>query len=254
MSFLKNPNLPKAKVKMVMIGERYVPRLKGALNKLGVEILSVPESAYLDKTVSSHADMTVFHSGGPDLFCPPSIKETLVKRLDGKKMNIYSGIKEPHGKYPLDIAYNGAVINDIFIYLEGGIDPEIWRYMKVSGKKMIPVKQGYCKCSVAVIDENSAITSDVGIYNKLTENDMDVLLISNGNIRLEGLNYGFIGGCCGKISDKDIAFTGIINSHPDKDKILNFINDKGMTPHFLTDDAIFDVGSILPIVEEEEKE
>jgi len=118
------------------------------------------------------------------------------------------------------------------------------------GVEFVKVRQGYTKCSVCVVDENSAITSDRNIYNALISNGIDTLLISEGYIDLDGYDYGFIGGSCGKISKNEIAFTGRFNKHPDCDRILEFLNARKIDAKFLTDKDIFDIGSILPITEE----
>jgi 5-methyltetrahydrofolate--homocysteine methyltransferase len=58
-----------------------------------------------------------------------------------------------------------------------------------------------------------------------------------------------IGGCCGKLSKRSICFTGRLTKHPDEKEILKFIEDAGLEIIYLTDDPVFDVGSIIPIEE-----
>ena len=41
-----------------------------------------------------------------------------------------------------------------------------------------------------------------------------MLLISSGDIKLEGYDYGFIGGASGKISDNTVVFFGNAEMHP----------------------------------------
>ena len=52
---------------------------------------------------------------------------------------------------------------------------------------------------MAVVSNKAIITSDKVIAHEAKKVDLDVLLIPPGDIILPGLDYGFIGGCCGLI-------------------------------------------------------
>ena len=64
---------------------------------------------------------------------------------------------------------------------------------EITGEK-INVSQGYSKCSLCIVNENSVITEDDGIAEVLKRHNMDVLKISAGDVLLSGLDYGFLGG------------------------------------------------------------
>ena len=104
---------------------------------------------------------------------------------------------------------------------------------------------------VSVVDEKSIITSDRAISESCRQQGIDVLEISSGGIDLDGFNYGFIGGASFKVSQNLMAFTGTIDHLPDYNKIIDFLNSKKIEPIILTDRRIFDVGSILPIIEKQ---
>ena len=107
---------------------------------------------------------------------------------------------------------------------------------------MLEVQQGYTKCSICVVSENAIITSDIGIHCKAKESGIDSLLISPGYIDLPGYKYGFIGGASFKISDNVIAFTGSLDSHPDKDNIEHFLckyDEKVKKPEQIMSDRLF---------------
>ena len=78
------------------------------------------------------------------------------------------------------------------------------------------------KCSIAIVDENSIITYDAGIA-KACEGieDLSVLLVQPGFVRLDGYDTGFIGGTCGRVGD-ELVFNGDLSSHPDFPRILEF--------------------------------
>jgi hypothetical protein len=116
-----------------------------------------------------------------------------------------------------------------------------------AGRKILNVKQGYSKCSIAVIGTDAAITSDTGIYNTLIANGIDVLKIDSGSIRLDGVSYGFIGGVSGLIAPDVLAVNGNIEAHPESEKIKEFCNKHGVSILSLNNEELYDIGSILPI-------
>ena len=120
---------------------------------------------------------------------------------------------------------------------------------KTETLQQINVKQGYSKCSVLIVDENSIITEDLKIHEAALLRGIDSLLIQKGFVKLEGFDFGFIGGAGFKTSISRMAFTGTINNHPNKEKIINFLAKKNITVEFMSSENIFDVGSIIPIKE-----
>lgn len=137
-------------------------------------------------------------------------------------------------------------------------------YMKVIG-----VNQGYTRCTCLPVDNNSFITSDEGLAKVLEGQGADVLQISPGHILLPGFDYGFIGGCAGHIyvkgfleniypedidpesnvpmEQRAIIFNGDLTSHPDSDRIIDFIQTRNILPVYFTDYPLEDIGSILAI-------
>jgi predicted acetyltransferase len=51
------------------------------------------------------------------------------------------------------------------------------------------------------------------------------------------------------IADNKIAFTGMIDHHPDETAIVRFLESKSIIPVFLTKRKCFDIGSIIPLIE-----
>ena len=113
----------------------------------------------------------------------------------------------------------------------------------------LDIKQGYCKCSCLVINENALITDDKSIYNIALKNGVDCLLVSKGDVTLPGHNYGFIGGASGKISKTEVLFFGDVTKHRDYKKIADFIEKHGCKIISL-DFPLTDFGGIIPITEE----
>ena len=123
------------------------------------------------------------------------------------------------------------------------------RYIEKNNIKKINVNQGYSKCSICIVDENSIITSDNGIYNECIKHNIDCLLIRQGYIDLFNMDYGFIGGCSGLLCNDELSFYGDIKKHPDYKKILHFVKSKNKKIISLSDENLLDLGSIIPLKE-----
>ena len=101
------------------------------------------------------------------------------------------------------------------------IDKAVLKLCESLEIETINVNQGYTRCSTLVINDRAAITSDISIKNALESNGAEVLLISPGNIFLDGFDYGFIGGA-GVSFDGKTVFFGNVKKHPDYEKIRGF--------------------------------
>lgn len=73
-----------------------------------------------------------------------------------------------------------------------------------------------------------------------------MLRIRPGYIELAGFDTGFIGGAAFRISERALAFTGRLDSHPDRADIEAFLRSRGIEPVYLTDRPAFDIGSAVP--------
>jgi hypothetical protein len=94
------------------------------------------------------------------------------------------------------------------------------------------------------LDEENAITADEGIYRALREISVNALLIKPGHISLPPYSYGFIGGASGVDTDK-VFFLGDFSSHPDKEKMQDFIENLGMKIISLSDEPLMDLGGLM---------
>ena len=234
-----------------MIGEKYCDLLSKPLIEAGIRILPVPPCGELNGEERHHADMLVHPIGGNKIIVCRNIlcKANLLYMLSG--VEIIKSDSALRDRYPFNIALNGLIVGNLFFHLLEHTDPLLKRKYKENNCLLIPVKQGYSKCAAAVLDERSAITSDSGMAKAMRDAGIDALLIRSGHIYLDGVHSGLIGGCCGKISKNCLAFTGSLDEHPDKTIILNFLKSKNIQPVFLTENPLIDIGSILPITEED---
>ena len=153
-------------------------------------------------------------------------------------------------KYPYDIPLNAVMIGDFLICNKQYTDKYIIEYANNNNITIINVKQGYSKCSVAPISKNALITDDIGIANSASQAGIDTLYIDNRFVICDGYDYGFIGGACGMIDKNILAFTGVFTDTKIKSQVESFADKYGVKTVYLTNNPMFDVGSIIPMTEE----
>lgn len=243
--FVKNPNLPENKVRTVICGE-LCKELNNYLDSVGIERIVVAPNCNIDPAVKYHADMSALHIGSNEIIIDKA-QERLYETLSDKGFNVSPSDKIIAGEYPDDIALNFTVIGDKIIGNFRFADKVL--LSAFSEHQMINVKQGYCKCSCLIVNENAIITDDESICNAVVKNEIEALLIAKGDILLPGHQYGFIGGSAGKISKEKILFFGDITKHRDYKKIADFIEKYGCKIEYLNF-PLTDFGGIIPLIEE----
>ena len=144
----------------------------------------------------------------------------------------------PSEGYPNDVVFNGAFVGETLI-----ASKYICSEMREHAKKLITVKQGYSKCSCAVVGE-SVITADNGIIQKLKENKIDFLKIEEGGIALNGFSCGFIGGA--SFFDNNILFTfGDVKKHENGKDIIDFLKNINVNVISLGKNELYDLGGAI---------
>lgn len=251
-AFVELANLPK-EASALIIGEKYAEILQNPLKNLGIDLLLVPNNPFVDSRLSGHADISVFHAGGERIYLAGYLKGTEFEReLLGLGAELIYPDAVQSATYPQDAQFNACAVGKRLIYAPKVTEKTIADYFtNEQGTNLTPIRQGYVKCSVCVVDENSIITADQGIAKAAKHNGFNVLRITPGFIDLPGFAYGFIGGSAFRLSEHIMAFTGLLDGHPDKAGILEFIRSRGLHPVFLTKNRIFDIGSALPILEKQ---
>ncbi len=243
--YIDKPNLPTNRVAAVAINGQAGEAIK-YLNSIGVSCFEISEDKRLPEPVGYHADMQILHTGDNGIFCQ---KEHL---FTGDLENLFSITeieKECSDKYPNDVLLNCTIIGDKIICNPKTVADEVLAYAEYSKLTVVPVNQGYSRCSICVIDENTVITDDESIYRAAGNFLNDVLLVSKNSIGLKGYNYGFIGGCSGKIDKNKIAFNGEIRYHSDYKHIADFLDKHYVEYVELKKGRLEDIGGILPLLQ-----
>lgn len=207
---------------MIYLSETSHPLLQRALQVQGHQLFIIRRTGLTYDPVSSHPDMYMcsLGIGGPVFFGNPD---------------------ELGPRYPKNVPFNAACTGRFFIHNLKYTSPALLKVTQ--GIRRIHVSQGYAKCNIAIIDSSSIITSDKGIWNACY-NDLDVLLIRPGHIRLQGFSYGFLGGACGRVGNR-IFFNGNLKAHPDFKIISSFIESRSLEPVYFPQYPLEDIGSII---------
>lgn len=161
--------------------------------------------------------------------------------------NIFSSKAGEIGeKYPENIGFNAVCLDKYFIHNLKYTNPRLKAQVSELGLIAVNVKQGYTKCSCVVVNGNSIITADEGIYKVLSDySDINVLKISAGYVSLYGCEYGFLGGASGKVGDT-LFFNGDLSKHPDCEDIVAFSESFGVKVKWF-DYPLEDIGSIISV-------
>ncbi len=237
-------------MKKIAVTDLRIPKeCERALIEHGYKIIKLPQAEYLAPEVASHPDMVIIPIGGK-LFCHERYFASHEGRVAIEKIVSESGLDlrttddETGEKYPQDVLFNAAVLGDVIICSDH-TSRAVMREAESLGLKAVKVKQGYTKCSCAVIGERAIITADTGIARAADEQGIDVLLVSAGGVELPGYDIGFIGGACG-YDDGKLFFCGDISLHPDGERVTEFCASHGCEAVSLCRGMkLFDVGTIF---------
>lgn len=241
--FIKNPNLPTGEVADVAISADAVKAIE-KLASFGISVSEIRKNPLLPEPVASHADLQFLHLkenrfliANEHLFIGELQKKFIEQCIQVSLGN----------KYPYDVLLNCKIIGSNIVLNKRTIAAEVLEFAADEGLNLINVNQGYSGCSICVINESAIITDDESICRAAQNFLNDVLFVSKGSIRLKGYNYGFIGGCCGKISKTKLAVNGRIESHKDYKDIIDFTAKHNVEIVELSDEPLTDIGGIIPL-------
>lgn len=247
MRYLRFPYLPENKVSCVMVDKRAYDNLVYSLEDLGIKVVVCESCNDLHWAISSHPDILYFHYEYNLIFAAPNSPRKTTEELKKLGFNIIYGEEPVEKDYPQDVKYNIAKVGKRVFHNFKFTDKIVAKKIEEDNLQKIHIKQGYAKCSILIVSTDAIITSDRGIYKKAVENGVDCLLISPGFIKLEGMNYGFIGGCAGLISNNIMAFNGDVSMHPDYIEIKNFLKKYNIEILNIAGLQLSDIGSIIPL-------
>lgn len=229
----------------LLAGKRYKDKLARPLAALGADVIWLPDDPALDPRLAGHADLLAFVSGRQIVAAPAVCSDNgIVNYLTNMGYTVHTAVGPRGSRYPADVGLCACETGKYSIFDPETVDPAILDHL--CGVP-VTVSQGYTKCAACVVNDHSIITSDAGVSRASKKAGLDVLDIQPGYIALDGYDHGFIGGASFMLEKNVIAFTGTMDRHPDKERILDFLKKHGRKAVFLTRDPIFDIGGALAL-------
>ena len=232
---------------LILLSGEAPDEIKTALSER-FDVLCLPPDPALPAPVAAHPDMIALVLG--DTVVMP--EEYL-----GRYPEVAAKIKEATGigpvgsraargpRYPDDIALNCAAAGGALFCLVSHTAPEIKEIARRRGLRLVNVRQGYAACSSLVAD-SAVVTADPSVADAVEAAGLDVLRISPGGILLPGYDSGFIGGASG-VAGRDVFFFGDPATHPDGERIVRFLSERGFRSVPLRPGPLLDLGGFKHI-------
>lgn len=235
-------------MRWVLVDERISDSTERSLMREGFYAIRLPAAATLPEAICSHPDTLIFRLGDEFLTtCDYGEQASCIFsdiREYSENSILHFSSEEFGSRFPKDAIFNAFCIADFIFANKKNISPKVLKIAEKHGLTLVNVNQSYPNCSILKIDEQSAVTSDRGLYKALCENGIDTLLIREGHISLPPYEYGFIGGASGVFDDK-VMFFGNIDLHTDGEKIKKFALKKGKRCISLSDEPLRDFGGMI---------
>ncbi|WP_026886426.1 DUF6873 family GME fold protein [Clostridium beijerinckii] len=218
------------------------------LSKLDLKPILIPKCNDVYDAINGHPDIqlnVLKNNSFNKIIIQRNIPEKFKEILKLNDINYIVSKNTLSNTYPNDIILNSLISENYFIHTLKYSDENL--LSSQNSKIHINVPQGYTKCSILPVREKALITSDKGIFSSLKNYDFDILLLPPGDILLPSLNYGFIGGVGGMISNNKMAFFGDLDSYMWGDKIKKFLFKYDILPIALRKGKLIDRGSLLTL-------
>jgi hypothetical protein len=242
---MQNPFIPQKRANLAIISGEASHEILNNLLDRGIDIVQTIKLDSLACQIACHPDMVMHPIALNTLIIAPEVFDYYSEKLIPYGLKIIKGVSRLEKSYPNDIKYNVCRLGDHFIHKKRYTDKAIKDYYKNFGIDMIDVTQGYTKCSITLVDNQSAITADKIIAEKLILAGYDILLVEKGWVDLPGYEYGFIGGASGNISPKEMVVTGSLINHPDRAHVEAFVKSKGIEIIELSKAPLIDLGTVF---------
>lgn len=217
------------------------------LSNQGFTCIKIPKCISLYDAIDGHVDIqiAVLDKCKKEVIIHKNMDENFKNLLISNSINFHETACSLNSTYPSNVILNALILEDYFIHNLKFTDLNLIK--RQNYKKLINVKQGYTKCSCLPVTEKAIITNDSGIYKVLSKEGFDILLLPPGDIELPGLDYGFIGGTGGMISETTMAFFGSLDHYIHGESVKNFLSKYNITPLYLKNSKLTDRGSLLTI-------
>lgn len=242
----ENPFAPKTRSDIAIVDGRVSSEAEDALEKMGLYVIKTVQCKSTYEAVSYHPDVVMHPVNERDIVVAPSMARYYRDKLEPLGLRVIEGELEVGMAYPQNIGYNVGRVGNFAVHNLKYTDPVLRRLLDYEGVEWVYVKQGYSKCSMLNVGDGGVITSDRGIAKALARKEgVEVCTIEPGDVVLEGMEYGFIGGTGGMVSESEIVLSGSYSDHRSKEKIDGFLKARKLKVTLTSNSKIVDLGSII---------
>ena len=236
---------------LALLDTRAPRELLVGLERIGHSICLMPLYSALPSPVAAHPDMLLFF--GKDSIITTKeyyafAKKQLERIAATCQKRIHLTAQAVTDLYPKDVLLNAAPVGSHLFCLPSSTAREI--LSQYTEDLILPVRQGYTKCSILPVTRQALITQDSSIASIARKSGFEVLEITPGQIRLPGYDTGFIGGAASAMPYRDckeILFCGELDSHPDGALIREFCISHHKKPIEIKGLPLTDVGTLFLI-------
>lgn len=193
------------------------------------------------EAISGHADIFLCKTGNK-LIVSPNVAGDFLSAFDKRNIKYESGSTFIQMEYPQSAAYCAVFNEDYLIHRTDITDKTILESAEYH--EIISVQQGYSRCNLLALINNNFITSDNGIFKKLSAMKFNVLYVDSSEILLPGFSHGFFGGACGVYEDM-VFIAGNLNYFSDGETVRKYLGNLKYRIIELYNGPLLDCGGIL---------
>jgi len=224
--------------------------LRGLLS-FGFNLIPTDKVSSLYEAVNGHPDLQFFCIE-KKLIAHKDLSEIQMKLLQKLGAPITLGNSSLSLPYPKNVPYNALLTPDLMMHRLDATDPvilsEIQELKKSREIRLVNVRQGYSRCSCAYVGNNSYITEDLVMAEKLISLGKEVFYRKHSNVYLEGFDFGFIGGAISLLTinnEELVLISGSLDSYFYGKELKTFLELRDIRYECLSEGKLMDRGSII---------
>lgn len=223
------------------INELLPQEIRTALSMYG-KCVPLPAFDALPHPVCRHPDMLMAETRGT----------IFIHREFGKAQEILRGLGIPFfiseapvkSTYPHDVPLNCFTVGNYLFAKKNAVSKTVLWEVTKKGGTLLPVSQGYAKCSTAVAG-GAIASADKGIVRAAERVGIPALLLPSHKIGIEVYDTGFIGGASVLLNKNTLGFFGNIEEYPSYEELKRFFSTMSVETVSLSEKPLFDYGGAI---------
>lgn len=221
------------------------------LLSFGFNLIPTEKVSSLYEAVDGHPDLQFFRIE-KKVIAHQGLCKNQMELLSKLGASIILGNSSLSLPYPKNIPYNALLSPDLFMHRLDSTDPiilnEIQELKKSKDISLVNVRQGYSRCSCAYVGNNSYITEDIVMTERLLALGKHVFYQKHSNVYLEGFDFGFIGGAISLISihgEELVLISGSLDSYFYGNELKEFLKRRNIRYECIGKGKLMDRGTII---------